>query len=369
MKPGVPETLRCGSPGYVAPEVLNNLGYGKKADIFSAGVILSVMLTGVSPFRGRDHKEVLLKNKEGTISVCESHWSSVSEEAKDLVLMMIAKEPNYRCTAADALKHHWFSLKSTNLSSLSNAQDNMKKYQGEMRFDVGRIKPMLSIITCTPPLCTRSLSNASPLIIPDCLRKLTKKVPVILQRSAGKEEKKSRAPAKDANKVLDGRRPAPQTDKDDSGNFDESDIDEKPSQLADSLKAHIHSFVPRCFNKRELPKTPGFSFNNSLSYLKLNTTPNPDRRNMTRAAANEYLRGVAGVRTREDTKSREKRKMHSTTVNPFNDSVCKQEELETQHNKDSAESINDWKKNGSTPKLSAKKLWIGRSFAPPCKNK
>jgi serine/threonine protein kinase len=66
--------MRCGSPGYVAPEILNDLGYNCKVDIFSAGIILYILypsisynihrLTGKFVFSGRNIKEILIKNRD-----------------------------------------------------------------------------------------------------------------------------------------------------------------------------------------------------------------------------------------------------------------------------------------------------------------
>lgn len=59
--------LRCGSPGYLAPEILAKEMYGSKVDVYSAGVILYILLSGISPFPGREMEEILSKNKEGSI--------------------------------------------------------------------------------------------------------------------------------------------------------------------------------------------------------------------------------------------------------------------------------------------------------------
>jgi calcium/calmodulin-dependent protein kinase I len=59
--------LRCGSPGYVAPEILNDESYDCKADIFSAGIILYILLTGKFVFSGKNYEDILAKNREARI--------------------------------------------------------------------------------------------------------------------------------------------------------------------------------------------------------------------------------------------------------------------------------------------------------------
>ena len=155
--------MRCGSPGYVAPEVLNSLGYDTKADIFSAGIILIVMyfrplsyifnsLTGASPFYGKNYHEVLMKNKESNIVFVEPFWKVLSPEAKDIAMRMTAKNPEERISAKDALKHPWFHVEHTESAGLATAQENMKKYNDKNRFNMEKIKPEFSMVTCSPLL-------------------------------------------------------------------------------------------------------------------------------------------------------------------------------------------------------------------------
>lgn len=95
--------MKCGSPGYVAPEVLNDIGYDCQADIFSAGIILYILLTGKFVFSGKTYKEILTKNKEGNVPYPSHYWEKISGEAKDLVQKMLTMDPDERYTAEQCL--------------------------------------------------------------------------------------------------------------------------------------------------------------------------------------------------------------------------------------------------------------------------
>mmetsp|Transcript_7785 Transcript_7785/g.14902 ORF Transcript_7785/g.14902 Transcript_7785/m.14902 type:complete len:527 (-) Transcript_7785:3970-5550(-) len=100
-------SVYCGSPGYVAPEILNKLGYDAKADVFSLGIIVYIILSGNSPFFGRSVEETLAKNREGRIRFEPSYWADISDDAKDFVMSVTERNSKQRTTAAEALRHRW----------------------------------------------------------------------------------------------------------------------------------------------------------------------------------------------------------------------------------------------------------------------
>ncbi|XP_074559210.1 calcium-dependent protein kinase 2-like [Curcuma longa] len=102
------KTLRdiVGSAYYVAPEVLKR-SYGKEADIWSAGVILYILLSGVPPFWAETDKAIFATILRGHIDFESDPWPSISYRAKDLVRRMLTQDPKKRITAAEILEHPW----------------------------------------------------------------------------------------------------------------------------------------------------------------------------------------------------------------------------------------------------------------------
>ncbi|KAJ1604601.1 Ser/Thr protein kinase, partial [Cryptosporidium canis] len=125
--------MRCGSPGYVAPEILEDKIYSTKVDVFSIGVVLYTLLGGSPPFPGSNMKEILKKNIQGNVQFTSSRWKNISSSVKDLIKWMMAKDPESRCTAAQAIYHPWFEkiqlspglmISSSSTSSYSSSNNN-----------------------------------------------------------------------------------------------------------------------------------------------------------------------------------------------------------------------------------------------------
>ena len=99
---------RCGTPAFVAPEVLpEDCEYDNKVDVWSAGVILYMLLSGCPPFWGRDIPHLLASIMDEALEFTDPAWELVTPAAKDLLRRMMTKEPSSRLSAEEALAHPW----------------------------------------------------------------------------------------------------------------------------------------------------------------------------------------------------------------------------------------------------------------------
>ncbi|XP_014512032.1 calcium-dependent protein kinase 26 [Vigna radiata var. radiata] len=109
FKPGEIFNDVVGSPYYVAPEVLRKR-YGPEADVWSAGVIIYILLCGVPPFWGETEQEIFDAILHNQADFSSDPWPSVSASAKDLVKKMLVRDPSKRISAFDVLRHPWIQV-------------------------------------------------------------------------------------------------------------------------------------------------------------------------------------------------------------------------------------------------------------------
>ena len=124
-------STRVGTAYYVSPEVLKG-NYDEKCDIWSAGVILYIMLSGDPPFNGEDDNAIYRAISKKKYNFPEEQWKNISKEAKDLISHMMC-DPDKRYTALQVLEHPWVVKEAPNAKDALkdlNVQ-TLKKYRGE----------------------------------------------------------------------------------------------------------------------------------------------------------------------------------------------------------------------------------------------
>ncbi|XP_016462311.1 calcium-dependent protein kinase 8 [Nicotiana tabacum] len=129
FKPGEHFNEIVGSPYYMAPEVLKR-NYGPEVDVWSAGVILYILLCGVPPFWAETEQGVAQAIIRSVVDFKRDPWPKVSDNAKDLVKKMLDPDPTRRLTAQQVLEHTWLQniKKAPNVSLGETVKARLKQF-------------------------------------------------------------------------------------------------------------------------------------------------------------------------------------------------------------------------------------------------
>ncbi|CAI5759831.1 unnamed protein product [Candida verbasci] len=128
----------CGTPAYVAPEILNNQSnYDKKVDLWSSGVLLYVCLCGFPPFSDElgppNMKEQILQGKYAFYS---PYWDDINDIVLDLISNLLIVDPKERYNVEQTLNHFWFHGNDYESGLSSNDKsDSLKEDESQLTVD------------------------------------------------------------------------------------------------------------------------------------------------------------------------------------------------------------------------------------------
>lgn len=152
-----PKTLtkQCGTPYFVAPEILLRQPYDQQADMWSVGVIIYCILSGQLPFTGKRHLDLFKAIIAGDFRFGDG-WEEVSDDAKDLINKLLVTDPDKRYTAVDALRSKWIRANDGLLrrNSLVSASSRLKTFNA-------RLKLKTAILVCQSMSRWRKITKTS----------------------------------------------------------------------------------------------------------------------------------------------------------------------------------------------------------------
>ncbi|XP_077142733.1 serine/threonine-protein kinase 33 [Ranitomeya variabilis] len=125
----------CGTPIYMAPEVINAHDYSQQCDIWSIGVIMYMLLSGDPPFMGSSEDKLFEHIKRGKLNFSSPVWQSVSEAAKDVLQKLLRVDPADRITANELLDNSWITGDTSSDQRPSNVLEMMKTWRNSPDYD------------------------------------------------------------------------------------------------------------------------------------------------------------------------------------------------------------------------------------------
>jgi len=156
-----PRYETCGSPLYLAPEMLRGRPYDARVDVWSAGVIVYVLLGGYPPFYAENQNDLFQVIMKGEYQFFHEDWQHISEDAKNLIRKMLVTSPAKRATAEELLREPWLRAPESRLSdaNLGMTVENLKRFKAKQKFKgavdavkaVNRLRSLGSWTAARPP--------------------------------------------------------------------------------------------------------------------------------------------------------------------------------------------------------------------------
>lgn len=137
LKPNEMLHLMCGTPTYVAPEVIDSSsgrGYGKSVDIWAVGVITYILLSGSTPFHDESMPKLFAQIVTAKYTFPDQPFNQISNEAKDFVTRLLESDPSKRLTASASLEHPWIiNKKLSDTVPLEGTRENLREFNARRR--------------------------------------------------------------------------------------------------------------------------------------------------------------------------------------------------------------------------------------------
>lgn len=150
---------RVGCPHYISPEVVSRRIYGKACDVWGAGVMLHVLLSGRLPFQGSG-KRLQEAIARGRVMLDTPEWKHISSTGKDLVLKMLSPNPINRPTISEILEHPWMRDRDKlQRTHLGDTVEELKRYNARRKLK-GAVQAVAGGVALDPLCCADTDSMA-----------------------------------------------------------------------------------------------------------------------------------------------------------------------------------------------------------------